>query len=54
MVVKDIEREDIEFISKTIGAIPVANIENLKEDKLGYAGCCLEERLNDDQVIFKI
>lgn len=27
MVVKDIEREDIEFISKTINAIPIAHID---------------------------
>jgi len=27
MVVKDIEREEIEFISKTINAIPVAHID---------------------------
>jgi len=27
MIVKDIEREEIEFISKTINAIPVAHID---------------------------
>jgi len=27
MVVKDIAREDIEFISKTIGCVPVAHID---------------------------
>jgi len=54
MVVKDIEREDIEFISKTIGAIPVAHIDHLKEDKLGKADLCEEERLSDDSNVFKI
>lgn len=54
MVVKDVEREDIEFISKTIGATPVAHIDYLKEDKLGYADKCYEEHLSDDSVIFKI
>ena len=38
MVVKDIERDDIDFISKTIGATPVAHVEQLKPEKLGTAG----------------
>lgn len=54
MVVKDIERDEIEFISKTINAVPVANIDSLKEDKLGKAKLCTEERLDNDSVIFKI
>ena len=54
MVVKDIEREDVEFISKTIGATPVAHIDNLTPEKLGHATRCGEERLNDDTMIFKI
>lgn len=45
MVVKDIEREDVEFISKTIGAVPVAHIDNLTPEKLGKAKFCGEERL---------
>ncbi|CAN6617578.1 T-complex protein 1 subunit delta [Trichomonascus vanleenenianus] len=37
MVVKDIEREEVEFISKTLGCSPVADIDSFTEDKLGYA-----------------
>jgi len=44
MVVKDIEREEVEFISKTIGAVPVAHIDNLTPEKLGRADLCHEER----------
>lgn len=54
MVVKDIEREDVEFISKTIGATPVAHIDHLKEDKLGKADLVAEERLEDDSAVLKI
>lgn len=54
MVVKDIEREDVEFISKTIGAVPVAHIDNLTPEKLGKAESCAEEKLSDDSNIFKI
>jgi len=48
MVVKDIEREDIDFVSRTIGAIPVAHIDNLTPEKLGKADLCAEDRLSDD------
>lgn len=37
MVVRDIEREDIEFISKTLGCLPIAHIDHMKPEKLGSA-----------------
>lgn len=37
MVVRDIEREEISFICKTIGATPIAHIDGLKPEKLGKA-----------------
>jgi T-complex protein 1 subunit delta len=37
MVVKDIEREEIEFICKSTGCKPIADIESFTEDKLGTA-----------------
>lgn len=37
MVIKDIEREDVAFISKTINCIPVSHIDHLTADKLGKA-----------------
>ena len=42
MVIKDIDRNDIEFISKTIGATPVAHVDQLKAEKLGTAGLVCE------------
>lgn len=38
LVVRDVERNDIEFISKTVGAIPIASIEAFTAAKLGSAG----------------
>lgn len=38
LVVRDVERDDIEFISKTVGAIPIASIEAFTAAKLGSAG----------------
>lgn len=37
MVIKDIERDEIEFLSKSIGCKPIADIDNFTEDKLGSA-----------------
>jgi len=37
MVVTDIERDEVEFISKTLGCTPVAHPEGLSADKLGSA-----------------
>lgn len=37
MVVKDIERDEVEFICKSTGCTPIADIESFTEDKLGSA-----------------
>src|ERR1700712_5516220 len=37
MVVKDIERDEIEFLSKATGCKPIADIDGFTEDKLGHA-----------------
>ncbi|EGR31892.1 hypothetical protein IMG5_100420 [Ichthyophthirius multifiliis] len=54
MVVKDIEREDVEFITKTIGCIPVAHIDHLTDNKLGRANLCEDVKLEDDSRLLKI
>ena len=37
MVVKDIERDEIEFLSKGLGCKPIAHIHLFTEDRLGSA-----------------
>jgi len=37
MVIKDIERDDIEFINKTLNCIPIASIDSFVPEKLGKA-----------------
>ena len=36
-VVKEVERDEIEFLSKSLGCKPIADIEGFTEDKMGYA-----------------
>ena len=44
MVVRDIERSDIEFISKTLGCLPIAHVDHMKPEKVrgGWVGACGE------------
>jgi T-complex protein 1 subunit delta len=37
MVIKDVEREDIEFISKTLHCLPIAHVDHMRPEKLGRA-----------------
>lgn len=47
LVIKDIERNDVEFISKTLGCTPVANIDQFTKDKLGTAAVVEEVSLGE-------
>ena len=37
IVVKDIDREEVDFVCRTIGCQPIASVEGLSADKLGFA-----------------
>ncbi|DAA77744.1 TPA_exp: T-complex protein 1 subunit delta [Trichophyton benhamiae CBS 112371] len=37
LAVKDIERDEVEFVCKSLGCKPIANIDSFTEDKLGTA-----------------
>lgn len=51
MVIEDIERNEIEFISKTLGCKPVAHIDHLKSEKLGLADLVEEVSLGEEKVV---
>jgi len=51
LVVKDIEREDIEFITKTVGCQPVADINSFSADKLGVAELVEEGHTSDGKIV---
>merc|ERR1711976_527067 len=42
LVIRDIERDDIEFISRIIGVDPVASLDAFTAEKLGQAGLVWE------------
>ena len=51
LVVKDVERDEIEFLSKSIGCKPISDVEAFTEDKLGYADLVEETSDNDIKVV---
>jgi T-complex protein 1 subunit delta len=54
MVVQDIERDEVDFICKSIGAVPIAHIDHMTADKFGSAALCEQARLTDDTKVFQI
>jgi T-complex protein 1 subunit delta len=51
MVIKDIERNDIDFITKTLGVLPVANVDNLTPDKFGHADSVIESSTPEGKIV---
>lgn len=54
MVIKDIDRDDIDFISRTINAQPVAHVDHLTADKLGSADLVEEANAGGSSKIVKV
>ena len=54
MVIKDIDRDQIDFVSKTLKAQPVADIEHFTKEKLGTAGLVQEITTGGEGKIVKI
>ncbi|AEA38778.1 t-complex protein 1, delta SU (nucleomorph) [Cryptomonas paramecium] len=54
MVIKDIERDDLEFIVNSLNCVPIADIESMKHENFAFADC-VEERLYGQEkiIIFK-
>lgn len=51
MVIKDIERSDIEFIANTLGCTPVADPDVFTPDKLGFAALAEEEGTANGSIV---
>merc|ERR1719230_1948612 len=47
LVVRDIERDEIDFISRMLHVEPVASLDQFSADKLGNAGLVVEEQLGE-------
>lgn len=51
MVIKDIERDEVEFVCKTIGCQPVASVEGFTAEKLGSADLVEEVPTGSSRVV---
>eukprot|EP00030_Apusomonadida_sp_AF-17_P006112 a677667_92.p1 GENE.a677667_92~~a677667_92.p1 ORF type:complete len:547 (-),score=308.76 a677667_92:27-1628(-) len=38
LVITDVERDDVEFISRTLGLLPISHVDHMSAEKLGSAG----------------
>jgi len=54
MVVKDIERDDVEFIARTLGCSPVAHVDHFTAEKLGRAETCEEVSVGGGVKVVKV
>merc|ERR1712038_1776499 len=50
MVIKDIERDQIEFVSKTLGCTPAASLDHFKPEVLGAAKCVERVALGEKKI----
>merc|ERR1712223_1148918 len=50
MVIKDIERDQIEFVSKTLGCTPAASLDHFKAEVLGAAKCVERVALGEKKI----
>ncbi|CAL5224628.1 g7345 [Coccomyxa viridis] len=51
LVVRDVERDDIEFISRTLGCLPIAHVDHMRPEKLGHAKLVEEETVGKGKVV---
>jgi len=51
MVIRDVERTDVEFIATSLGLVPIADPSGFKVDKLGYADLVAEESTGSGKIV---
>jgi T-complex protein 1 subunit delta len=51
LAIKEIEREEVEFICKSTGCKPIADVDSFTEDKLGYADLVEEVKVSGSNVV---
>ena len=54
MVIKDVERDDVDFICKTTNCVPVPHIDQLNADKLGTAELVEESSAGGERKVVKV
>jgi T-complex protein 1 subunit delta len=51
MVIRDIERDEIEYISRTLGCMPVAHVDHMTSEKLGKADLVEEVEVGSGRMV---
>jgi T-complex protein 1 subunit delta len=51
MIIRDVERDEIEFICKTLNCVPIASADGLRAEKLGRAESVQEVSTSDGKIV---
>merc|ERR1711988_64946 len=51
MVIRDIERDEVEFICKSLNCLPIAEVDTFSAEKLASAALCAEEQVGQGKVV---
>lgn len=51
LIVKDVEREDVPFIAKTLGCKPIASLDHFQQEMLGSADLVEEVSAGTDKIV---
>ena len=51
MVIKDVERNDVPFVCKCLGLLPISNIENFKAEKFSKCELVAQESTSEGRVV---
>jgi T-complex protein 1 subunit delta len=51
LLVKDIQRDEVEFICKTLGCFPIAHIHHMSSDKLAHARLVEEVQIGSGKIV---
>ena len=52
MAVRRVRRKDMRLLSRATGAKIVSNIEDLRDEDIGYAGLVYQRKVGEDQMVF--
>jgi len=51
LVVRDVERDEVEFICKTLNCLPIAHIDHMRPEKLGHAELVEEVSVSNGKLV---
>lgn len=51
LVVRDVERDEIEFVTKTLNCLPITHVDNFRQEKMGFADLVEEVSVGSGKIV---